>query len=187
MRIFINPGHTPQSDIDAGRDFDCGATGYGLQENIVAANIAYLTEKYLSVLDCHIKVFQSMALEEIVDVSNYWDSDIFISIHCNAFNGTTSGTSTIYFENSSAGEMLADIIQSQIVHSLGTVDRGITDKIAGGYDAFVLKYTKCPAVLVETAFIDNYRDNLLLKFKQDDFAKAIARGVTDYVMEGWGC
>ena len=174
MRIFINPGHTPQSDIDAGRDWDCGATGYGLQENIVAANIANLTAKYLSVLDCHIKIFQSMSLEEIADVSNYWDSDIFVSIHCNALDGTAIGSQSFYFYNSSAGELLAKSIQKNFNF---TINRGISE--AGFY---VLKYTKCPAVLVETAFIDNPRDNDLLKFHQDDFAKSIARGITDFFM-----
>ena len=37
-----------------------------------------------------------------------------------------------------------------------------------------------PAVLVETAFIDNPDDAKLLVEREDDFARAIARGVTDY-------
>ena len=37
-----------------------------------------------------------------------------------------------------------------------------------------------PAVLVETAFIDNNEDALLLINNADDFAAAIARGITDY-------
>ena len=44
----------------------------------------------------------------------------------------------------------------------------------------VLKHTDMPAVLVETAFIDNDEDAELLTNRQDDFARAIARGVTDY-------
>jgi len=42
-----------------------------------------------------------------------------------------------------------------------------------------------PAILVETAFIDNEEDAELLRNRQDAFARAIARGVTDYeVKEG---
>ena len=42
-----------------------------------------------------------------------------------------------------------------------------------------------PAILVETAFIDNESDAALLRDRLDDFARAIARGVTDYeVKEG---
>ena len=44
----------------------------------------------------------------------------------------------------------------------------------------MLKRTDMPAVLVELAFIDEENDEVLLRTKQDDFARAIARGVTDY-------
>jgi N-acetylmuramoyl-L-alanine amidase len=37
-----------------------------------------------------------------------------------------------------------------------------------------------PAVLVETGFIDNYDDGVKLRDRTDEFARAIARGVTDY-------
>jgi N-acetylmuramoyl-L-alanine amidase len=37
-----------------------------------------------------------------------------------------------------------------------------------------------PACLVEMAFIVNEEDASLLKYHVDDFARAIARGVTDY-------
>ena len=75
-----------------------------------------------------------------------------------------------------AGEQLAQCIQSQIVDSIGTVDRGVKymPKL------LVLKYTDMPAVLVEMAFIDNDEDAALLTEKTDEFARAIARGVTDY-------
>ena len=36
------------------------------------------------------------------------------------------------------------------------------------------------AVLVELAFIDHAGDAELLRSRQDEFARAIARGVTDY-------
>ena len=45
----------------------------------------------------------------------------------------------------------------------------------------VLKRTDMPAVLVELAFIDNDEDCELLKSNTDDFAAAVARGVTDYL------
>ena len=48
-------------------------------------------------------------------------------------------------------------------------------------DLAVLKYTDMPAVLVEMGFIDNDFDVVLLENNQDDLARAIARGVTDYM------
>ena len=174
MKIFLNPGHCIGSDS--------GACGFGLTEAHVAMNIGKSVEKYLKKAGGYdVKLFQYDGLDEIVDVSNYWNSDIFVSIHCNAFNGYASGTETIYYENSSKGRHLASSIQHQIVNRLGTLDRGVKNKIAGGYDAYVLKYTDCPAVLVETAFIDNSYDNYLLDNFADEFAAAIAIGITDFV------
>ena len=45
--------------------------------------------------------------------------------------------------------------------------------------------TDATAVLVELAFIDNEQDVQLLREKQDEFARAIARGVTDYEQEAF--
>ena len=47
-------------------------------------------------------------------------------------------------------------------------------------ELIVLKHTAMPAVLVEMAFIDNDADAALLTQRSDDFARAIARGVTDW-------
>lgn len=49
----------------------------------------------------------------------------------------------------------------------------------------VLKDTTMPSVLVETAFISNFEDVEKLVTHQDDFARAIARGITDYEVEAW--
>ena len=58
---------------------------------------------------------------------------------------------------------------------MGTVNRGVKQK-----GLYVVKYTNMPAVLVETAFIDNPEDAELLIKREDNFARAIACGVTDY-------
>ena len=80
---------------------------------------------------------------------------------------------------SSAGRALGNCIQRQIVDSLGTADRGLKDRL----DLWVIKRTDMPAVLVELAFIDHEGDAALLRDRQDDFARAIARGVTDYAAQ----
>lgn len=71
--------------------------------------------------------------------------------------------------------MTGTFIQRQIVNALGTVDRGVKEM-----QLIVLKHTDMPAVLVETAFIDNDDDADLLATRSDDLAATIARGVTDY-------
>ena len=80
------------------------------------------------------------------------------------------------YDSNSDGGTLAKAIQNQLITSLPLIDRGAKEMPG----LIVLKHTDMPAVLVETAFIDNDADAALLVNKEDEFARAIARGVTDY-------
>ena len=75
---------------------------------------------------------------------------------------------------------MASCIQNQIVTSLGTTDRGTKGAKPGVNGLYVLSNTDAVAVLVELAFIDHADDAQLLGTEQNEFARAIARGVTDY-------
>ena len=175
MRVFLNPGHAPNGNPDP------GACGYGLRECDVAKNVADLAAGYLSAAGVEVvDNFQSDSLHEVVSASNRADADVFISIHCNACNGSANGTEVWHFYGSSAGEMLARCIQNQIVDALGTVDRGVKGAKPGVNGLYVLSNTDAVAVLVELAFIDHASDAELLRSRQDEFARAIARGITDY-------
>lgn len=172
MKITINGGHYPGLDPGA-----VGATG--LQEAIVVQGIMNSVAGYLRVVGYDVLEVQKNELYDITDQSNNFGADLFISIHCNAAASTAArGTETYCYQWGSEGAVLAQCIQSQIIRSLNTVDRGV--KTANFQ---VLRETDCPAVLVETAFISNAEDEKLLAdaVKRDDFARAIARGITDYV------
>ena len=167
MKIFINPGHDPQ--------LDPGACGNGLREADVALKIGKRVENYLRAVGYDVKLFQYDGLGEICFDANSWKADLFVSIHCNAATGTAKGTET-FSSGGAKSTRLAEKIQNQLVNSLPVVNRGV--KI--GERLYVLRNTDAPAVLVETAFIDNPDDAKLLVEREDDFARAIARGVTDY-------
>ena len=166
MKVFINPGHGGN---------DPGACGFGCNERDIVLGIGKLTQQYLDAVGFHTRLLQFDGLDEIVDAANFFDADIFISIHCNAFNGVAHGTESFYFYGSKAGARLAACINNQITDTIPLVNRGV--KTAGFY---VLANTFMPAALVETAFIDSPQDFDLLKFRQDDFARAIACGISDY-------
>lgn len=166
MKIFINPGHGGQ---------DPGACGNGLKERDVVLKIGRRVADYLRKVNYDVKLAQIDGLQEICDASNNWNADLFVSIHCNSFNTYAKGTETYHFYGSSSGEKLATCIHKQLVDSLPLVNRGIKQ---AGFQ--VLAGTDAPAVLVETAFIDNPDDAKLLVEKEDDFASAIARGITDF-------
>ena len=175
MKVFLNAGHAPNGNPDP------GACGFGLRECDVAKNVADLAAGYLSAAGVEVVGnLQSDSLHEVVSVSNRSGADVFISIHCNACNGAANGTEVWHYYGSGAGETLARCIQNQIVDALGTTDRGVKGAKPSVNGLYVLSNTDAVAVLVELAFIDHADDAELLNSRQDEFARAIARGVTDY-------
>ena len=179
-KIFLNPGHCIGIDSGAVNKHN------GAEEANICYSVACKVEEYLKNAGCSVYTLQSNNLcgeypahPNIVATANELGADIFISLHCNAFNEKANGTECLVFAKGSCAEDLANAIQNQIISSLGTVDRGVKERP----DLAVLKGTKMPAVLVEMAFIDNADDCSKLISKQDDFARAIARGVTDYLSQ----
>lgn len=178
-KVFVNPGHCP--------GIDSGAVNghYNITEADIVYDIGTMVTNYLDKAGCEVRLLQSDNLyydgrgECVVESANRWPADVFISLHCNAFNAQAQGTECCIFAAGGASEKLAACIQKQIVGSLHTVDRGIKERPG----LIVLKRTDMPAVLVEMAFIDNDSDAELLMHKKDEFARAIARGVTDYLSQ----
>lgn len=181
MKVFINPGHD--------REYDSGAVGFGMRECDIALAVGELVKKYLDAAGCETYLMQSDNLNwdssyadrqdaAVCPTANNWEADIFVSIHCNAATPSAKGTEVCVYDADPYADSakLGQCIQDQIVSSLGTVDRGLKERP----DLCVLRRTDMPAALVEMAFISNEDDAELLAKCQDGFARAIARGVTDY-------
>ena len=167
MKIMVNGGHCP--------GLDPGAAGRQSEEALICRDVMGLAAKYLTAAGMEAVTVQENELAAIVAASNMSGADLFLSIHCNASaNPAPRGTETYYF--SAEGKVLAACVQQEIVAALHTTDRGVKP----GRWLYVLRNTEAVGVLVETAFISNAADELLLREKTDAFARAIARGVTDY-------
>ena len=177
MIVVVNAGH----DII----YDSGAVNeeMGLKEAFVARDIAQRVCTYLEGAGIQTVFIQSdnlngehRPLPNVVQTANKSGCALFVSIHCNAFNGLAMGTETLCYGETGSSYVAASCIQKQIVDNLETLNRGVKIR----RDLAVLRDTTMPAVLVETAFIDNKSDALLLMYKKDEFAAAIARGITDW-------
>lgn len=180
LRVFINPGH--DLEIDPGTD------GNGLVERYVASDVGKALSQILTEIGYPNQVLQSNNLNgedpsrpNVCATANNGDYDIFVSIHCNGSeNPNARGTETLVYElNGGKACILANCIQKQIVDSLGMVDRGVKERA----DLCVLRETSMPAVLVEIAFLSNADDAIKIRTKLREFARAIARGITDYELE----
>lgn len=194
MKVVIDPGH-------AGRNIDPGAVNRatGLQEADVALIVSNLVQKYLTAVGYDVKLTRTKweqaetdALDYRTSLANGWCADIFISLHCNsAVSLSAKGYEVWTSPGDTKGDQLANCLYRQISREFP--DRlGRTDYADGDPDKesrfYVLTYTDAPACLIEMAFISNGEEAALLADSswQDRYARAIARGITDYVA-GVGC
>ena len=188
MRIVIDPGH-------AGRNVDPGAVNQstGLQEADVALFVSKLVETQLLAAGHELKLTRTDWEQPETDdmsvrtsLSNDWGADLFVSIHCNsAVSPNAAGYEVWTSPGDTEGDALATCIYAQI--AIEFPDRtGRADYSDGDPDKesrfYVLVHTNAPACLVEMAFISNDEEAALLSDVawQTRYARAIARGVTDY-------
>ena len=110
------------------------------------------------------------------EIENNSNCDVFVSIHCNSLdNSAIGGTQVYYHPSSPQGTVLANNIYDSMVKLTGLTPK----KTQNGSHLYVIRTTKSPAVLVETAFISNPSDRsyLLSDSGQDTIARAIAEGI----------
>lgn len=177
--IVLDPGH--------GMGRDTGATGItGVQEDDVTLSVTLKIGKILE--DHGVQVVYTRttdqrstpmevgeSLQKRCDISNNAGATYFISIHNNSAGTPNAyGTETYYYAGNSEGQRLASEIQSSLVSTVGSYDRGI--KTAGFY---VIKYTTAPAVLVELGFLSNPEEESKLASEeyQTKYAEGVAWGI----------
>ncbi|MCY7942338.1 N-acetylmuramoyl-L-alanine amidase [Bacillus inaquosorum] len=172
--VYIDAGHGGE---------DSGAVGNELfEKDINLAVSEHVTDKLkaeganpvASRSDDHF-----LTLEDRVAKASANHADLFVSIHVNSGVASASGTET-YFQSDYEGEnsrRLAADIQSQLVSSLQTRDRGVKES-----DFYVITYSQMPSVLAELGFITNSSDadKLGSEEYQQKAADAIVNGIDSY-------
>jgi len=183
MKVFINPGHA------LGGDPDPGAVNreLGIRECDIAMTVGSLAANFLSLAGYEVNLLQSDNLmgesvgPNVTAMANAWEADVFISIHCNAADGSARGTETFCWECGGEGERLARGLQRSVWGALAAFDEDLPDRgVKVRQDLCVLRMTEMPAALVELAFIDNEQDARLLMEHGCELGKAIWEGVMDF-------
>ncbi len=179
--------------IDAGHNFsgfDTGAEGNGLREQDVTFKIAEATGEILrgrgfKVILTRNEINENVgsgtmmsSLQTRADIANRAGADLFLSVHTNAFvNAQANGTECYVYSLGGEAEKCAKKICWAIVSLLKTRNRGVLARPS----LAVLRLTKMPAVLIETAFISNPEEAEKLSQRTGDFARAIADGAAEYL------
>ncbi len=156
MKIFINPGHA------LGGNPDPGAVNrrLGIRECDIAMTIGSLTANCLEQAGEEVRLLQSDNLTGealgpcVVREANDWPADLFLSVHCNAFDGHARGAETLYYPGSRRGERLAQCVQDGIMSLMAALDPDFPDRgLRERPDLAVLRFTDMPAVLVDACVI----------------------------------
>ena len=171
--IVLDPGHGGN---------DPGAIGSkGAREKDVTLNVSYYVRQML--IDSGMAVLMARAddseilLQPRVDVANNNKADLFVSVHCNAMDGSSPRGVETYFRTPQSTN-LAKIIHKNMIETLGTPDRGIRVR-----NFFVIRKTAMPSVLIEIGYITNPTEEALLgsSVYQKKVASAIYKGIKEYL------
>ena len=174
--------------IDAGHGGnDVGAESKNRKEKEDTLKIAKLVKKYLE--EQGIKVLMTrdddttISLKQRCNMANKKKADIFISIHRNS---AVEGKGIEIWTNSkktNKDTKLADNILEQLQKTEIQSNRGIKYGTMKGEntDYYVLNNTKMPSCLIELGFITNNEDNKLLDENIEEYAKAIANGISNNI------
>ncbi len=132
-----------------------------------------------------------LPLKKRVKIANSYNKKetLFVSIHCNACKNHKGSGFEIYTtkgltQSDELAERIADNVQVLYdkMHLKLRYDFSDGDKDKEA-DFYVLRHTKCPAVLIECLFFDNRKEYELLKMMtfQLDVAYAIYLGILEYL------
>lgn len=108
---------------------------------------------------------------------------ITVSIHQNSYpEEYVHGAQVFYYENSRDGQLLAQLLQSQLVEKLDPENHR---QIKANDSYYLLKKTNIPIVIVECGFLSNQTEAKLLGKEeyQDRVAWAIHMGILQYLAE----
>ena len=123
-----------------------------------------------------------ISLKERVDIANRRKTDIYVSIHQNAFKDSSiHGIETWYSKDKGEdNEVLASLLHSFTIENTGAKKRYNN----GNSEMYTVINTNMPACIVETGFISNTleRKKLVTNEYQDILARSIADAIESYFL-----
>lgn len=193
-------GRLPTIVLDAGHGgHDSGATENGLVEKMLTLDTALRVERRLKQKGYPVVMTRRddrfLELYDRSQVANALPNALFVSIH---FNDNTSqsgdGVETYYAERkvgwvpsltggaggTSPCSALAQAVQSAMVKGLAATDRGVRAR-----QLAVVRYARCPAILVEGGFINNPAEARKIAIPQyrDVLADSIVAGIVEFQIQ----
>lgn len=171
-RIVIDPGHGGT---------DPGAQRRGYNEKDINLDVAMRVKRHLANAGFYVvmtrETDKTVSLQERVDICNRVNPDVFLSVHSNASNNPgLTGIETYWYAESS--RPFASYISNQLGKHVDAINRGLKNA-----RFFVLRHTKCPAVLAEIGYMSNERElyRMVTEERKEATARALAEGIIEYL------
>lgn len=162
---LFDPGH---GGIDSGATYN----GRNEKDDVLklAKRVKEIMESNGEKISLTRTIDKTLSLAGRTNIENAGNYDYFVSFHRNAFEPEEAkGIETYSLATTGKGRELSEKVQAELVSYF--VDRKC--KTANFY---VLRNTKCPAILIEVGFVDNTEDNKIFDANFEAIAKSIAKG-----------
>lgn len=183
--VVLDAGH-------GGKDPGAGAENYRVKESDIALKLLLYLKELLEE-NTDIKVFCTRTedvyptLQERADLALGLEADLFISWHCNAAESNKrNGTEMLYNaeqgkEDAFNSKSFAKLCMDNLTEALGTKKGGLYDR----QDLHIVRRATMPVVLIETAYLSNAKDLVILK--NDDKLKDAAQAVYEAILTAYEC
>ena len=170
-KVFLSAGHGGS---------DPGATAYSLKEKNINLQTLLACKDVLEshgvTVACSRIKDENDPVSQEVNEANASGADIAVSFHVNAGGG--DGFEAFYYSMSTKGLKLAQLGE-KYVKALGQNSRGVKT----GNHLYFVKRTTMPAVLFESFFVDNDKDNDIgdTTAEQSAFGVAYAKAILEFL------
>ncbi|MBZ5750636.1 N-acetylmuramoyl-L-alanine amidase [Metabacillus rhizolycopersici] len=169
VKIYLDPGHGGA---------DPGAVGQGIKEKDIVLDIALKMRTILLNDYENIEVRMSRSNDSTRSLSqrssdaNSWGANYFLSLHCNAANGSAQGYEDyIHYSQSSSSNSAK---YQNLIHSEVSKVNELQNRGKKKANFHVLRATAMPSILTENGFIDNSHDASLMK--ESSWRQKVAQG-----------
>lgn len=198
--IVIDPGHGGKFE-EGGSSANNATSASGVLEKNITLRMAFLVREQLALAAAagghNLTIIltreqdKNLGLADRAKVGKKSKADLFLSIHCNAFNGKARGTETLISPvasgntNHAADKAFAQLIQTAVfktfqTHDPKAKDRGVKDQRLGVLRDADLG-TKARGCMVEFEFIDVKEVDELLNIgpQAPEFRQEIAKAMAE--------
>lgn len=181
--VVIDAGH-------GGHDPGAGAENWRITEASLNLKMLLYLKEYLDA-DTSIQAYYTRTgntyptLAERVELANGVEADLFISIHCNStVQSRSNGSEVMYNAEQGLGDAFcsrdfAKICLSGLTEVLGTKSGGIIKRP----DLHIVRRAEMPVALLETAYMSNANDLMLLK--DETKLQAVGEAIYQAILEAY--